>query len=247
MTTATIARTAFGRTGPYRAGSISRRPWAVLEHPVDPAQTPPRRMPGPGGIADLLETATTEVLAMSTFSTTNAAFRYLGGHAVRSGVRFRTIFPDSARTAPKQCRHLATLALAGADVRTMPTVPMDAIIVDGQIALLPAERSASGVAALELSSVVTATRHLFDRLWPDAVPFADTDLPADLELTPRERETLELLAAGATDEVVAAQLGVAVRTVRRTVAVLMNRLGARSRFQAGVKAAGQGWLPERAR
>jgi len=59
-------------------------------------------------------------------------------------------------------------------------------------------------------------------------------------------QRLGMPVAGATDEVVAAQLGVAVRTVRRTVATLMNRLGARSRFQAGVKAAGRGWLLGRA-
>lgn len=62
------------------------------------------------------------------------------------------------------------------------------------------------------------------------------------ELSARERELLVLLMAGCTDETAAARLEVSVRTIRRTVADIMSRLGARSRFQAGAKAAGRGWL-----
>jgi DNA-binding NarL/FixJ family response regulator len=62
------------------------------------------------------------------------------------------------------------------------------------------------------------------------------------ELSDRERQLLTLLTAGYTDESAAARLGISVRTVRRMVSGIMNRLGARSRFQAGVKAADRGWL-----
>lgn len=230
----------------YRADLLQPAPLTLVGQQPEPVEAPIRPLHGPAGIADVLATATTEVLAMSTLSPANVSFRYLGGHAVRRGVRFRALFPDVARTAPKLCRHLATLSLAGADVRTMPEVPMDAVVVDERIALLPAERATGSIDALRLPSVVATTRQLFERLWPEAVPLADQDVPDGLELNPREQETLRLLAAGATDEVVAAQLGVAVRTVRRTVAVLMNRLGARSRFQAGVKAADRGWLLDQA-
>jgi DNA-binding NarL/FixJ family response regulator len=58
---------------------------------------------------------------------------------------------------------------------------------------------------------------------------------------------LELLAAGCTDASVAARLEVSVRTVRRSMAAIMSRLGARSRFQAGLKAADRGWLAEASR
>jgi DNA-binding NarL/FixJ family response regulator len=62
------------------------------------------------------------------------------------------------------------------------------------------------------------------------------------ELSHRERQLLTLLTAGYTDESAAVRLGISVRTVRRLVSGIMNRLGARSRFQAGVKAADRGWL-----
>jgi DNA-binding CsgD family transcriptional regulator len=57
-----------------------------------------------------------------------------------------------------------------------------------------------------------------------------------------ERALLRLLAAGLTDEAAARRLGISVRTARRQVAVLMDKLGASSRFQAGYRAAQRGWL-----
>jgi DNA-binding CsgD family transcriptional regulator len=63
------------------------------------------------------------------------------------------------------------------------------------------------------------------------------------ELTHREREVLVLLGSGCTDEDVAERLGYSVRTVRRVITDLMQRLGARSRFAAGAKASDLGWLP----
>jgi DNA-binding NarL/FixJ family response regulator len=53
------------------------------------------------------------------------------------------------------------------------------------------------------------------------------------------------LAEGHTDEAIAKRLGVSHRTARRIASDLMDRLGARSRFEAGVRAVQQGWLPIR--
>jgi DNA-binding NarL/FixJ family response regulator len=50
------------------------------------------------------------------------------------------------------------------------------------------------------------------------------------------------MSAGYTDESAAARLGVSVRTVRRMMSTIMTRLGARSRFQAGIRAADRGML-----
>jgi DNA-binding NarL/FixJ family response regulator len=61
-------------------------------------------------------------------------------------------------------------------------------------------------------------------------------------LSPGERELLLPLAKGMTDEAAAKRLGVSLRTVRRQMAALMERLGASSRFEAGLKAAQRGWL-----
>jgi DNA-binding NarL/FixJ family response regulator len=44
------------------------------------------------------------------------------------------------------------------------------------------------------------------------------------------------------DDVIARQLGISERTVRRRVADLAARLGAASRFQIGAQAARRGWV-----
>lgn len=51
-----------------------------------------------------------------------------------------------------------------------------------------------------------------------------------------------MLAAGLTDEVAGRRLGISARSVRRQMAGLMERLGASSRFEAGLRAAQRGWL-----
>ncbi|NKI43172.1 helix-turn-helix transcriptional regulator [Streptomyces sp. LD120] len=57
-----------------------------------------------------------------------------------------------------------------------------------------------------------------------------------------ERQMLRMLMQGLTDSAVARQLGMSDRTVRRVVAQLMERLGAQSRFEAGVRAVERGWI-----
>jgi DNA-binding CsgD family transcriptional regulator len=201
------------------------------------------QVPAQDGVAALLAGAQDEVIAMSTLTPSGPAF---GPRDVRSGLRYRAIYPDTARTAPTLCRHLGAMSVAGVAVRTMPLVPMNALIIDRSVAVLPADSANGSVAVLRLNSVVTTATELFERIWPDAVPLADNDVPLDTDLSLRERDMLRLLSLGATDEFAAAQLGISVRTVRRMVAQIMHRLGARSRFQAGVKAADRGWLLDRA-
>ena len=55
-------------------------------------------------------------------------------------------------------------------------------------------------------------------------------------------DLLRLLAGGAKNAAAASRLGVSESTVGRQMRDLMIRLGATSRFQAGVKAAKRGWL-----
>jgi DNA-binding NarL/FixJ family response regulator len=58
----------------------------------------------------------------------------------------------------------------------------------------------------------------------------------------RDQLILSLLAAGAPDATIARQTGVSQRTVERRVRALMDRLGAGTRFQAGVQAARRGLI-----
>jgi DNA-binding CsgD family transcriptional regulator len=62
-------------------------------------------------------------------------------------------------------------------------------------------------------------------------PGGEDEEPAAI-LTPREREVLTLLAAGASNKAVARTLGLSVHTVKFHVASLIDKLGARGRVEA---------------
>jgi DNA-binding CsgD family transcriptional regulator len=51
-------------------------------------------------------------------------------------------------------------------------------------------------------------------------------------LTPRERQVLELLAAGASNKLIARRLGISVHTAKFHVASLLAKLGASGRLEA---------------
>ena len=70
-------------------------------------------------------------------------------------------------------------------------------------------------------------------IWAEALdhPGAEDDEPAVM-LTPREREVLTLLGAGASNKVIAHALDLSVHTVKFHVASLIEKLGAGSRLEA---------------
>jgi DNA-binding SARP family transcriptional activator/DNA-binding CsgD family transcriptional regulator len=213
---------------------------------LGPSPVPRARVTDDGrlNIENVIASAKHEVLVISSGANTGpvGAFRRAHRENVDRGVRYRAVFPDAERLSGK----VTSLALAGALVRTDTDVPMEVVVIDGAVALLPVDPSGDGVAVLRLPSAVGATVELFERIWSGAVALnpveLDEDEPGHGGLTARERDLLALLWAGYTDGSAGAKLGISVRTVRRTVADIMNRLGARSRFQAGAKAVDRGWL-----
>jgi DNA-binding NarL/FixJ family response regulator len=141
------------------------------------------------------------------------------------------------RGHPAVVLRLGRLVAAGAEIRTVAQVPTDVTVIDETVALLARDRAGGDVAMVGLPGVVDTVVALFERLWASGLPLTEAD-----ELCGRERELLALLSAGYTDESAAARLGVSVRTVRRMMSTIMTRLGARSRFQAGLRAADRGML-----
>ncbi|MEV4820600.1 LuxR family transcriptional regulator [Micromonospora sp. NPDC049275] len=173
-----------------------------------------------------------------------AASAGLNEQMLARGVQVRCIYQESCRNEPALVSYTHWLTALGGHLRTVSTVPMLAIVYDREVALLPLDPGNSRRGALEVRSpgVVAAVLALFAQLWSSAVPFGEA-APVDANgLDPQNRQMLELLAGGQTDEMASRKLGVSLRTARRMAADLMERLQARSRFQAGAEAARRGWI-----
>ncbi|MFF4411601.1 LuxR C-terminal-related transcriptional regulator [Streptosporangium sp. NPDC001559] len=154
----------------------------------------------------------------------------------------RNIIPVQTLEIPALREKLSQFQQAGASIRTLDTVPSWFLIAGTDAAGVPARwggtlaESAYNFHLVRTPVVVDALRSLFDELWARAAP-----LP-----WPRRGDgmiqVLRLAAQGVSDEMIARQLGVSVRTVRARFADAMAELGAQSRFQAGAEAARRGWL-----
>jgi DNA-binding CsgD family transcriptional regulator len=152
--------------------------------------------------------------------------------ALERGTRLRCIYHPGFDT--DRLRELALFAAKGEESRTAP-VPMKLIIVDGELAIIPSMRSYLPGHELRMSVVrhpllVEALQWQFEAVWDTAVPIvASTYTESD----PRRQMLMSLLMTGSTDQAIATNLGINVRSVRRWIAELMDELGVSTRLQLG--------------
>ncbi|WP_328553112.1 helix-turn-helix transcriptional regulator [Streptomyces sp. NBC_00358] len=176
-----------------------------------------------------------------------AASRPLNQDLLGRGVRMRTIYLDSVRSSRPTVEHATWLARLGGRIRTIPSLPTRMILMDRRTAMISvsSDDTAAGAVLLTGQGTLTALYALFETTWEAARPLGEV-VPTDPNgLTGQQATALRLLAEGHTDEAIAKRLGVSHRTARRIASELMDRLGARSRFEAGARAVQQGWLPAR--
>lgn len=176
------------------------------------------------------------------------ASRPLDEAALGRGIRLLTVYQNCVRNDPATLAYARWMNGLGGEVRTAPVLPPRLLVFDRRTALVPVDPADSRQGALCTTApgLVASLVALFEQTWEVAVPLgADTrsdTCRADDALTPDEKELLKLLASGMTDEAAGKRLGVSLRTVRRQMASIMERLDAGSRFEAGLKAARSGWL-----
>jgi DNA-binding CsgD family transcriptional regulator/sugar-specific transcriptional regulator TrmB len=199
-------------------------------------------------LEELMTAATEEVLALipggPQAPATLAAARPLDEDLAARGLTRRSVYQDSMRADRTNMDYARWTIGLGAQVRTAPLVPPRMIIIDRRIAVLAfdPDATARGIAILREPGVLAGLLALFEQTWSDGTDLETTEAGGDDDITPMERELLRMLAAGLTDEAAAKRLGVSLRTVKRRMEVLMRRLDAGSRFEAGFKAGQRGWL-----
>ncbi|WHM37893.1 LuxR C-terminal-related transcriptional regulator [Streptomyces sp. BPTC-684] len=159
------------------------------------------------------------------------------------GVRLRVLHPHTSRFhAPTQA-YVAAATELGAEHRTAHELFGRLVVYDRETAFLPLSDGSWGAVVVREPHTVAYLCELFEQAWEQAAVFADA-ASQGLEQVAREidQTILRLLGAGLKDEAIARRLGMSLRTARRHIADIMDRLGADSRFQAGAAAARTGLL-----
>ncbi|MFC8507708.1 LuxR family transcriptional regulator [Streptomyces sp. NPDC057411] len=172
------------------------------------------------------------------------ARRPMDQHMMDRGVLVWNVYLESVYNDRAGLAYARWIARSGGKVGTAPTLPLWLVVYDRTTALLPADPKNPDAGAVQVSGAgyITGLIALFERLCESMTPL---DAPGACEgdqPTPLERELLRLMGQGLTDEAVCKKLGVGLRTARRMIADITERLGARSRFEAGAKAVERGWL-----
>ncbi|MFG3700542.1 helix-turn-helix domain-containing protein [Micromonospora sp. NPDC047620] len=164
------------------------------------------------------------------------------------GVRYRTVYDRRAIEGDGGLTRVSRYMAAGEEARIAHRVPLKAMIVDRELAIVPAVARetgrAAGSALIHPSPLLDGLIELFELIWSRALPIEASGVPhAEAPaLDGEDRQLLTLLLSGLTDAVIARQLGIGQRTVLRRVRKLMDRAGAVTRMQLAWYAAWHGWI-----
>lgn len=198
-------------------------------------------------LEELAHRSTSECLSFMPGGAQSAASleasRPLDADLMGRGVSLLTVYLDSVRNDNATVEYATWMQENGGQVRTAPSLPLRMVLFDREVALLPVdpENTKKGAVQLTGPGVLTAMVALFHQVWAVAAPIGCAQGRDEAGLTAQERELIRQLSQGATDEIAAKKLGIGLRTSRRMMSELMARLGARSRFEAGILAERAGW------
>ncbi|WP_353945762.1 helix-turn-helix domain-containing protein [Streptomyces sp. HUAS MG91] len=196
-------------------------------------------------VEQIVRRSRTEVLIFDTppyFSVDNT----LQMEKMAAGVVYRVLYDREAVDFPGAMERIDRCLRAGEQARVTARLPMKMMIVDREVAILPALSEAgtwpSATGIIRPSPLLTGLLELFERIFDDSVPLAAVSDTAPDPLDAEDTRLLTLLLSGLTDEAVARHLGIGRRTVLRRARGLMDRAGAVTRMQLGWYAARRGWL-----
>lgn len=165
---------------------------------------------------------------------TEAAHAHHEVDRARAGQRQRTLYLPEVLEAPENVNRLDTLLAAGQEQRLGDLIGHEFAIFGDEAVVTPSVWGDAGSEYLVIRNPVIrgAFRAWFDMAW-ERSPARGGDAGVDERL-------IELLGLGYKDETIARHLGVALRTVRRRVAALMEQHRVTTRYQLGVALARAG-------
>ncbi|HVV21728.1 MAG TPA: helix-turn-helix domain-containing protein [Pseudonocardiaceae bacterium] len=160
-------------------------------------------------------------------------------------VGYRVVYDQESVALPGRLENIWEGIRRGERARVGSSLPAKLVISDDEVAIVSsaADYQAGLAYLIHRSSLLDMTIGLFEATWDRAVPLNRTETrSATSPLSAGDQQLLGLLASGATDTVIARTFDWSIRTVQRHIHELMQRVGARTRFQIGMEAARRGWL-----
>ncbi|MFJ8017262.1 LuxR C-terminal-related transcriptional regulator [Streptomyces sp. NPDC096339] len=164
---------------------------------------------------------------------------------LQRGVRMRTLYQHTARFDQPTRDYVTRIIDNGAEVRTSGSAFTRAIVYDRAIAVITLPDNPKGAALIRDPNVVQFVVQSFEYAWAISEPF-------NPEFDPREIRSisdslndavLRMLVSGHDDKSIARQLGISPRTCQRRISDVMQRIGARTRLQAGYLIRHNGLVP----
>jgi DNA-binding CsgD family transcriptional regulator len=165
------------------------------------------------------------------------------------GIGYRVVYAQASLARENYLEgNIVPSVKSGEQARVLPAVPVKLSIIDDTVALVSLSITDADVNHTLLivrpSTLFSALVGLFEMCWQSGLPILPSGAIGS-RIEPVEERMLSLLAAGIADEDIVRTLRISRRTFFRYLEKLQARAGVATRFQLGVYAAQQGWLPSR--
>ncbi|MCL3992236.1 LuxR C-terminal-related transcriptional regulator [Streptomyces lavenduligriseus] len=159
------------------------------------------------------------------------------------GVALRALYPSTVLAVDGGAEHLERTAELGVECRMVDIQQVFTAVVDQEFVFMAAglRPGEEGETVFRAPQDVALLRQSFEQTWRSARR-VHPGSRARQRLTAEQLTMLRLMSSGVKDEKIARLLGVSSRTLSRLMAGAMEELEARSRFEAGVRAAELGLL-----
>ncbi|MYQ81793.1 MULTISPECIES: helix-turn-helix transcriptional regulator [unclassified Streptomyces] len=151
------------------------------------------------------------------------------------GVRMRTLYQHTAQFSTVTVEYVEHVSQLGAEIRTLGDGFMRMLAFDQTAAVIAMRDSEVGALLLTDPGLLDFAIGAFERAWTSATPFPERysqervlAISDDMKLA-----IVRMLIQGLEDRAIARRMGISLRTCQRHVSDIMDKIGARSRLQAG--------------
>lgn len=151
------------------------------------------------------------------------------------GVAVRSLYQHSGRFSEPTKEYVRELTGHGGLVRSLEEFFEWVIIVDRELAILPADEECSAAVAVSDAALVRFLADVFERNWQRASAFTPSHAAvSSREVVPEIHAMIKrLLKEGLTDSAIAKRIGVSERTYHTHLSRIRTALGAVNRVQLG--------------